>query len=74
MRNNLNRTLQEKRKVSTVPGYMLYAKILYVTMFYIAICPNLLLVFYCIGDEVSEIDDYGEILIRNEFSQVVNQL
>ena len=53
---------------------MLYAIILYVTMFYIAIWPNLLLVFYCIVDEVSEIDDYGEILIRIEFSQVVNQL
>ena len=74
MRNNLNCTLQEKRKVTTVHGYMLCAKILYVTMFYIAIWPNLLLVFYCIVDEVSEIDDYGEILIRIEFSQVVNQL
>ena len=40
-------------------------------MFYIAIWPNLLLVFYCIVDEVSEIDDYGKILIRIEFSQVV---
>ena len=74
MRNNLNRTLQEKWKVTTVHSYMLYAIILYVTMFYIAIWPNLLLVFYCIVDEVSEIDDYGEILIRIEFSQVVNQL
>ena len=53
---------------------MLYATILYVAMFYIAIWPNLLLVFYCIVDEVSEIDGYGEILIRIEFSQVVNQL
>ena len=52
-------------------GYMLYAIILYVTMFYIAIWPNLHLVFYCIVDEVSEIDDYGD---RIEFSQVVNQL
>ena len=43
-------------------------------MFYIAIWPNLLFVFYCIVDEVSEIDDYGEILIRIEFSQMVNQL
>ena len=43
-------------------------------MLYIAIWPNLLLVFYCIMDEVSEFDDYGEILIRIEFSQVVNQL
>ena len=74
MHNNLNRTLQEKWKVTTVHGYMLYVIILYVTMFYIAIWPNLLLVFYCIVDEVSEIDDYGEILIRIEFSQVVNQL
>ena len=73
MRNNLNLTLQEKRKVTTVHGYMLCA-ILYVAMFYIAIWPHLLLVFYCIVDEVSEIDDYGEILIRIEFSQVVNQL
>ena len=53
---------------------MLYAIILYVTLFYIAIWPNLLLVFYCIVDEVSEIDHYGESLIRIEFSQVVNQL
>ena len=74
MRNNLNCTLQEKRKVTTVHGYMLYAIILYVAMFYIAIWPNLLLVFYCIVEEVSEIDDNGEILIRIEFSQVVNQL
>ena len=74
MRNNLNRTLQGKRKISTVHGYMLYAKILHVTMFYIAIWPNLLLVFYCIVDKVSRIDDYGEILIRIEFSQVVNQI
>ena len=66
--------LQEKRKVTTVQGYMLCAIILYIAMFYIAIWPNLLLVFYCIVDEVSEIDDYGEILIRIEFSQVVNQL
>ena len=74
MRNNLNRTLQEKRKETTVHGYMFYAIILYVTMFYIAIWPKLLLVFYCIMDEVSEIDDYGEIVIRIEFSQMVNQL
>ena len=47
MRNNLNCTLQEKRKVTTVHGYMLYAIILYVAMFYTAIWPNLLLVFYC---------------------------
>ena len=74
MRNNLNRTLQEKRKETTVHGYMLYAIILHVTMLYIAIWPNLLLVFYCIVDEVPDIDDYGEIVIRIEFSQVVNQL
>ena len=74
MRNNLNRTLQEKRKVNTVHGYTLHAIILNVTMFYIAIWSNLLLMFYCIVDELSEIDDYGEILIRIGFSQVVNQL
>ena len=74
MRNNLNCTLQQKRKVTIVHGCMLYAIILYAAMFYIAIWPNLLLMFYCIVDEVSEIDDYGEILIRIEFSQVVNQL
>ena len=74
MRNNLNRMLQEKRKVTTMHGYILYAIILYVTMFYIATWPNLLLVFYCIVNEVSEIDDYGGTLVRIEFTQVVNQL
>ena len=53
-------------------------------MFYIAIWPILLLVLHCIMiiimiiimivDEVSEINRFGEILIRIEFSQMVNQL
>ena len=43
-------------------------------MFYIAIWPVLLLVIRCIVDEVSEINRFGEILIRIEFSQMVNQL
>ena len=43
-------------------------------MFYTAIWPILLLVIHCIMDEMSEIDRFGEILIRIEFSQVVNQL
>ena len=43
-------------------------------MFYIAIWPILLLVIHCIVDEVSEIDYFSEILIRIEFSQMVNQL
>ena len=43
-------------------------------MFYIAIWPIIFLVIHCIVDEVSEIDHFGEILIRIEFSQVVNQL
>ena len=55
--------LQEKGKVATVHCHMLYAIILYVTMFYVAIWPILLLVIHFIMDEVSEIDHYGEILI-----------
>ena len=47
---------------------------MYVTMFYIAIWPILLLVIHCIVDEVSEIAHFGEILIRIEFSQMVNLL
>ena len=47
---------------------------IYVTMFYIANWPILVFVIHCIVDEVSKIDRFGEILIRNEFSQVVNQL
>ena len=43
-------------------------------MFYIAIWPILLFVIHCIVDKVSKIDRFGEILIRIEFSQVVNQL
>ena len=43
-------------------------------MFYIAIWPILLLVIHCTVDEVFEIDHFGEILVRIEFSQVVNQL
>ena len=43
-------------------------------MLYIAIWPILLLVIHCIVDEVSEINRFGEILIRIEFSQMVNQL
>ena len=43
-------------------------------MFYIAIWPVLLFVIHCIFDEVSKIDHFGEILIRIEFSQVVNQI
>ena len=39
-----------------------------------AIWPIILLVIHCIVDKVSEIDQFGEILIRIEFSQVVNQL
>ena len=60
--------LQVKQKVTTLHGHMLYAILLYVTMFYIAIWPNLLHVFYFVVDEVSKIDHYGEILIRIEFS------
>ena len=43
-------------------------------MFYIAIWPVLHLVIHFIVDEVFEIDRFGEILIRIEFSQMVNQL
>ena len=43
-------------------------------MFYIAIWPILLLEIQCNVDEVSEIDYFSEILIRIEFSQMVNQL
>ena len=43
-------------------------------MFYTAIWPTLLFVIRCIVDAVSKIDRFGEILIRIEFSQVVNQL
>ena len=43
-------------------------------MFYIAIWPILLLVIHFIVDEGFEIDRFGEILIRIEFSQMVNQL
>ena len=43
-------------------------------MFYIAIWPILLLVIHCIVDQVYEINRFGEILIRIEFSQMVNQL
>ena len=68
--------MAEKRKIASVHGHMLYAIILYVTiyMFYIAIWPILLLVIHCIVDEVSEINRFGEIVIRIEFSQMVNQL
>ena len=72
MRNKL--TLQEKWKVATVHSHMLYAIMLYVTMFYIAIWHIVLLVIHCIVDEVSEINHFGEILIRIEFSQMANQL
>ena len=62
------------KRSATVHSHMLHAIMLYVTMFYTAIWPILLLVIHCIVDEVSEIDHFGEILIRIEFSQVVNQL
>ena len=55
---------------------MLY--FIYVTMFYTAACIHawliLLFVIHCIVYEVSEIDRFGEILIRIEYSQVINQL
>ena len=38
-------------------------------IFYIVVWPILLLVIHYIVDEVSEIDHFGEILIRIEFSQ-----
>ena len=66
--------LLEKRKVATMHNHMLYAIILYVTMIYVAIWPILLLVIHYIVDEVSGIDHFGEILVRLESSQVVNQL
>ena len=67
-------TLQEKRIVATVHGHMLYIIYIHLTMFYIAIWLFLLLVIHCIMDKISEIDHFGEILIRIKFSQVVNQL
>ena len=54
--------------------YVVRYNIMRVIMFYIAIWPILLLVIHCNVDEVSEIDYFSEILIRIEFSQVVNQL
>ena len=43
-------------------------------MFYIATCiwPIILLVIHFIMDEMSEIDHFGEILIKIELSQVVD--
>ena len=63
--------LQGKQKVLYMAkGCKLYT----VTMFYIPIWPILPLVIHFITSEVSEIDRFGEIFIRIEFSQVVNQL
>ena len=74
MRNKL--TLQEKRKFSSYRAqpYIVRYNIIRNHIFYIAIWPILLLVIHCIVDEVSEINHFGEILIRIELSQVVNQL
>ena len=70
-------TLQEKQKPEgsyCARPYVVRYNIIRVNMFYIAIWPILLLVIYCIMDEVSEIDYFSEILIRIDFSQVVIQL
>ena len=50
----------------------MHINILHNYMFYIAIWP-ILVVIHDIVDEVSEIDHFGEIFIRVEFSQVVSQ-
>ena len=71
--NQLTVMLQEERKVATACTAICYT-LYYYSYFYIAIWPIILLVIHGIVDKVSEIDHFGEILIRIEFSQVVNQL